>query len=70
MGNAYSDDDNLGYEWGFGLNRSGWKEVSDKAKRDLDEAKQEFHQIVKQYSFQNINDENYKFTKKYAIKVK
>jgi len=55
--------------YGYGPNRSGWKAVSDGAYRRLDEAKNLFQEFVKTHSFKNINDDNYKFTKKHAIKL-
>ena len=51
----------------WGINRRGWKPVSDRAKRVLEEAKSKFHDFVKQCSFTNVADPEYKYTKKHAI---
>lgn len=55
--------------YGYGINRSGWKPVSDAAYRNLEAAKREFHEFVKSHSFANIKDDNYKYTKKKAIQL-
>ena len=57
------------FGYGYGINRSGWKPVSDGALRRLEEAKRSFHEFVKSHSFANIDDDDYKFTKKQAIKL-
>ena len=63
MGNDYSFGA-MGYD---GIDRSGWKEVSDRAYRALEEAKDMFRNLVKEHSFDNVPDPKYKFTRKQAI---
>eukprot|EP01084_Bolivina_argentea_P023626 44103_1 len=58
--------------WGFdhdGVDRRGWKAVSDSARRNLEHAKDEFRTFVKQTSFHGIEDEDFAYTKKQAIKL-
>lgn len=63
MGNEYGHYG--GY--GDGIDRRDWAPISNRAQRGLDEAKGIFHEFVRKYSFDNVPDENYKFTKKHAI---
>ena len=63
MGNDYSFGA-MGYD---GIDRSGWKEVSDRAYRALEEAKDMFRNLVKEHSFDNVPNPKYKFTRKQAI---
>mmetsp|Transcript_12389 Transcript_12389/g.18693 ORF Transcript_12389/g.18693 Transcript_12389/m.18693 type:complete len:243 (+) Transcript_12389:111-839(+) len=59
MGNDYDD----------GIDRSEWKDVSDSAKRKLEEARHAFHSFVENHSFDNIRDEEYRLTKDHAIEI-
>eukprot|EP01084_Bolivina_argentea_P104938 187855_1 len=61
MGGGWDDDGRL--------DRSNWKSVSDAAYRRLNDAKTHFIEFVKQYSFDNILEEHYQFTKKHAVKL-
>lgn len=51
------------------IDSRGWKQISDRAYDDLDEAKTKFHEFVKQHSFDNITDPQYQFTKKQVVDI-
>ena len=58
----------MGNEYGDGIDRSDWAEISTAARRRLEEAKSLFHEFVVQHTFDNVPP-NYKFTKKKAFKL-
>ncbi len=51
------------------IDRSNWNQVSNRAKKDLYLAKEEFNKHVMKYSFENISDTQYEFYKEHAIKI-
>ena len=70
MGNEYGIFGGGGYGgYAYGINRSGWKKVSDGAQRRMEEAKRTFYEFVKIHDFGNLPEHecDFKFTKKHAI---
>eukprot|EP01084_Bolivina_argentea_P007977 14931_1 len=51
------------------INRENWNMIKDSSYVQLDLAKQEFHDFVMKYSFENIPYSEYTFFKKHAIKT-